>query len=304
MTDVVRHPAPELPHWLQLMVEPFDRYLIEVDGGRERMHVMEVGEGRPVVMLHGNPTWGFLYRKVAERLAGECLRLIMPDLVGFGFSSRPGPGAHHLANHADWFGQFLELLDLHDLIFVGQDWGGAIGTLALADAPERMAGLVLLNTAVTPPKPGFNPTLFHRLARLPVASELLFKGLGYPQLNLNLGQGEKDSITGPVAKAYQYPMRTWRDRDAVLSMARAVPNSMDHESVPLLERCQEFVSGFAGPAAIVWGDRDPVLAKLKNRTARLLPQATVTSTTGGHFLQEQVPGEIADAIRAVAHQLA
>jgi pimeloyl-ACP methyl ester carboxylesterase len=303
MTDVVRHPAPELPHWLQLMVEPFDRYLVDVDGGLEQMHVMEVGEGRPVVMLHGNPTWGFLYRKVAERLTGQALRLIMPDLVGFGFSSRPGPGAHDLANHADWFGQFLELLDLQDLIFVGQDWGGAIGTLALADDPERMAGLVLLNTAVTPPKPGFNPTLFHKLARLPIASDLLFKGLGYPQLNLNLGQGEKDSITGPVAKAYQYPLRTWRDRDAVLSMARAVPNSMEHESVDLLERCQEFVSGFTGPAAIVWGDRDPVLGKLKNRTARLLPQATVTSTSGGHFLQEQVPVEIADAIRSVALQL-
>jgi len=302
MTDVVRHPAPELPHWLQLMVEPFDRYLVEVHG--ELMHVMEVGEGRPVVMLHGNPTWGFLYRKVAERLTGEPLRLIMPDLIGFGFSSRPSTAADHtLANHARWFGCLIDALDLRDLIFVAQDWGGAIGTLAFADRPERMSGLVLLNTAVTPPKAGFNPTLFHRLARLPIASDLLFKGMGYPQLNLNLGQGEKDSITGPVAKAYQYPLRSWRDRGAVLAMARAVPNSLEHESVPLLERCQDFVGGFTGPAALVWGDRDPVLAKLKSRTARLLPQATVTSTSGGHFLQEQVPIEIADAIREVADQL-
>jgi haloalkane dehalogenase len=86
-------------------------------------------------------------------------------------------------------------------------------------------------------------------------------------------------------------------------MAREVPNSLEHRSVPLLGRCEEFVSGFTGPAALVWGDRDPVLAKLKNRTARLLPQATVTSTPGGHFLQEQVPVEIADAIRGVAAQL-
>jgi haloalkane dehalogenase len=75
---------------------------------------------------------------------------------------------------------------------------------------------------------------------------------------------------------------------------------MEHPSVQLLERCKAFVESFDGPAALVWGDRDPVLGRLKNRTARLLPQATVTSTQGGHFLQEQVPVEIADAIRDVA----
>lgn len=302
MTGAVRHPAPELPDWLAPMVEQFDRYLVDVDG--QQMHVMESGEGRPVVMLHGNPTWGFLYRRVVAELAGEPLRVIMPDLVGFGFSSRPGGMASHtLANHAAWFGQLIDALDLRDLIFVAQDWGGAIGTLALADRPDRMAGLVLLNTAVTPPKEGFNPTLFHKLARLPLVSDALFRGLGYPQINLNLGQGEKDSITGDVAKAYQYPLRSWADRGAVLAMAREVPDSLQHRSVPLLQRCQDFVSGFDGPAALVWGDRDPVLAKLKNRTARLLPQATVTSTSGGHFLQEQVPAEIAAAVLHVARQL-
>jgi len=295
-----KRPAPELPAWLDELV-PFERYLVDV--GDEQMHVMESGDpdGRPVVLLHGNPTWAFLYRKVAAELTGDPLRVIMPDLVGFGFSSRPAQtSGHTLANHAAWFGQFLDALDLTDLIFMGQDWGGAIGTLALADRPDRLSGLVLANTVVTPPKAGFKPTAFHRLARMPVVSDLLFRGLGYPQHNLNLGQGERDSIQGDVARAYQYPLRSWHDRGAVLAMAREVPNSMQHRSVPLLERCQAFVESFYGPAALVWGDRDPVLGRLKNRTARLLPQASVTSTQGGHFLQEQVPVEIADAIREVA----
>src|SRR5690606_6305565 len=112
---------------------PFDRYLVDVGGGQQ-MHVMETGAGRPVVLLHGNPTWGFLYRKVALELAGEPLRLIMPDLVGFGFSSRPTKTSDHsLASQAAWFGGFLDALDLEHLIFMGQDWGGAIGTLALAE---------------------------------------------------------------------------------------------------------------------------------------------------------------------------
>ncbi|HUQ00067.1 MAG TPA: alpha/beta fold hydrolase [Aeromicrobium sp.] len=295
-----RLPAPELPGWLEPLV-PFERYLVDVGDGQ--MHVMESGsaDGRPVVLLHGNPTWGFLYRKVATELAGEPLRVIMPDLVGFGFSSRPSdPSAHTFANHAAWFGQLVDALDLRDVIFMGQDWGGGIGTLALAERPGRMTGLVLANSVVTPPKAGFKPTAFHKLARVPVLSELLFRGLGYPQSNLNLGQGERGSITGDVARAYKYPLRTWRDRAAVLNMAREVPDSMEHSSVPLFQRCQEFVEGFDGPAAIVWGDRDPVLRKLKSRTARLLPQASVTSTKAGHFLQEQVPTEIADAVRRVA----
>lgn len=298
--SISKHQAPDLPDWLAKLV-PFERHLVDV--GDQQMHVMESGQGRPVVLLHGNPTWGFLYRKVAAELAGEPLRVIMPDLIGFGFSSRPASTSdHNLTNHAAWFGQFLDALELDDLIFMGQDWGGAIGTLALADRPGRMTGLVLGNTAVTPPKEGFNPTLFHKLARLPVASDLLFRGLGYPQNNLNLGQGERHSIVGDDARAYKYPLRTWRDRGAVLAMAREVPDSLEHRTVPLLKRCQEFVESFEGPAALVWGDRDPVLGRLKNRTARLLPQASVTSTSGGHFLQEQVPVEIADAIRGVAAQ--
>jgi haloalkane dehalogenase len=297
---VTRLPAPDLPSWLEPLV-PFERYLVDV--GNEQMHVMESGEGRPVVLLHGNPTWGFLYRKVAQELAGEPLRVIMPDLIGFGFSSRPAKTSdHHLATHAAWFGQLLDALDLTDLVFMGQDWGGAIGTLALAERVERVSGLVLANTVVTPPKAGFKPTAFHRLAQMPV-SDLLFRGLGYPQNNLNLGQGERGNIQGDDARAYKYPLRSWRDRGAVLAMAREVPDSLEHRSVPLLERCQAFVESFDGPAAIVWGDRDPILGRLKNRTARLLPQAPVTSTPAGHFLQEQVPVEIANAIRQVAQDL-
>ena len=195
---MTRHPSPPMPAWLEELV-PFERYLVDV--GDAQMHVMESGEGRPVVLLHGNPTWGFLYRKVAVELTGEPLRVIMPDLIGFGFSSRPAKTSDHtIANHAAWFGRLLDALDLTDLIFMGQDWGGAIGTLALADRPGRLGGLVLANTVVTPPKAGFKPTAFHRLARLPVASDLLFRGFGYPQRNLNLGQGEPDSIRGNVAR--------------------------------------------------------------------------------------------------------
>ena len=163
-------PAPPLPDWIErLLPAGVRRYRADVGG--YRMHVMEVGDGRPVLMLHGNPTWGFLYRKVAAALAGQPLRLVLPDLVGLGFSDRPrAAGEHTLDNHARWLGALLDGLDLEGLVFVAHDWGGPIGLRALADRPRLARGLVILNTVVGPPRPDFRPTAFHRLARLPIVS--------------------------------------------------------------------------------------------------------------------------------------
>lgn len=291
-------PAPPLPPWLDRML-PFDRYVVRA--GRHRMHVMESGSGRPVLMLHGNPTWGFLYRKVATLLEKEPLRLIMPDLIGLGLSDKPRrAGEHTLERHAGWIGALVDGLDLRDLVFVGQDWGGPIGLRALSDRRDRVAGLVILNTVVGPPRPGFRPTAFHRFARMPIVSDLAFRLVGFPQIALHMAQGDKSSIRGDVARAYRYPLRRVRDRVAPLALARMVPDSLEHPSVSGLRVCQELVEGFEGPTAIVWGDRDPVLGRVRRHLERTLPGAHVTVTAAGHFLQEEVPAQIAAAIRDVA----
>ena len=90
---------------------------------------------------------------------------------------------------------------------------------------------------------------------------------------------------------------------APLALARMVPNGPEHPSIPALSRCQNLVETFDGPTAIVWGDRDPVLGRVRRHVQRLLPDARVTVTNAGHFLQEEVPGEIAAAIRDVARRL-
>jgi haloalkane dehalogenase len=303
-----RLPQPALPAWLDRLV-PFERFRVRVED--RHLHVMVAGpEGAPpVLLLHGNPTWGFLWRKVAAELLrepdGPPLRLVMPDLVGLGFSDKPRqPAVHTLESHGRWLGGLIDGLILtggpERLVFVGHDWGGPIGLRALADRPERLAGLVLLNTVASPPKPGFRPTPFHRFARTPVVSTAAFRLLGYPQRALHLAQGDRSSIRGEVARAYRYPLRGWARSAAPLALARMVPDSMAHPSIPALERCRELVQGFTGPAAIVWGDRDPVLGRARGWIETLLPRAEVTRTTAGHFLQEEVPREIAAAVRRVA----
>lgn len=281
---------------------PFERYSMLADG--HALHVMESGQGRPVVLVHGNPTWGFLYRKVAAELRGTPLRLVMPDLVGLGLSDKPrSPRAHTLENHIRWLGALLDTLRLDDVILVVQDWGGPIGLGAFAERDSRLAGLVILNTVVGPPRPGFRATAFHRFARAPLLSELAFRGLGFPQTALHLAQGDKQSIRGEVARAYRWPLRHVADRVAPLALARMVPDSMQHPSIPALARCQALVERFEGPTALVWGDRDPVLGRVRRHIETLLPNATVTRTEAGHFLQEEVPREIASAIERVAAQL-
>lgn len=291
--------APELPSWLSALV-PFQRYCVQL--GTHAMHVMEVGAGYPVLMLHGNPTWGFLWRKVAAELENHAapVRLIMPDLIGLGFSDKPDDARWHtLDRHAEHVGALIDALDLDEAVFVGQDWGGPIGGLAFARRPGRMRGAVILNTVLGPPRPTSRPALFHRFARLPVVSELVFRGLGFPQNHLSIAQGDKRSIRGEVARAYRWPLRGLENNVAPLALARMVPDASDHPSVPALSECRDFMAGFTGPAEIVWGDRDPVLGRAFKRVQEVLPHARVTRTAAGHFLQEEVPAEIAAAITRV-----
>ncbi len=289
--------APDLPDWLQSQL-PFRRYLVDVGDGL-RVHVMEQGEGRPVVLFHGNPTWGYLYRKVAAELEGEPLRLIMPDLVGLGFSDRPASADEHtLVNHSAWMARLLERLDLEDVVAVVQDWGGAIGTHALMQHEGMMTALLVMNTPIGAPRPGFKPTLFHRLNSTKLA-ELVSTWTGFPQNWIGLYQGERRSITGLVRRSYAYPLSRSRGNEAFIGLVRMVPDTMEHPSVPAMRESGEFVESFRGPTAIVWGERDPVLGRLRRRVTRQLPNAEVTVTDAGHFLQEQVPVEIADAIRGL-----
>ena len=139
---------------------------------------------------------------------------------------------------------------------------------------------------------------------MPVLSDAAFRLGGFPQNVLAMSQGQRRSIVGPVSRAYRFPLRRIRDRVAPLALARMVPDSAQHHpSVRALDECQRLVEGFEGPAAIVWGDRDPILGRLRKRVQAMLPQASMVATDAGHFLQEEVPDQIADAVRQVAARI-
>jgi len=293
---------PDLPAWIAAQLPSgVRRQLVDADG--QRVHVMEWGpaDGRTVVLLHGNPTWGFLWRKVVSairaRPGGDALRLVVPDLVGLGLSSKPGVAEHTLAHHATWMGAVIDRVAPGPLVLAAQDWGGPIGLLSLAPRRARMRGLVLGNTAVSPPAASFKPTLFHRLSQLPLVSDALFKGLGFPLGLLHLSQGDRGSIRGEVARAYRWPLAKRADRAAPLALARMVPNDAErHPSIPQLRECDAFFRSLEVPIDLVWGTRDPILGRVINHLERARPDAKVVRTEAGHFLQEEVPEPLADAV--------
>lgn len=269
------------------------------------MHLAEWGptDGKVVLMVHGNPTWGFLWRKVIAELrarpGGEALRLVVPDLVGLGQSSKPTGSAHSIEAHSGWLGAMLDEVAPGPLVVAAQDWGAPIALHALSTRRSRLRGIVLGNTGLSPPRPGFKPTLFHRLSQLPVASDILFRYLGFPLGLLHTSQGDRSSIRGDVARAYRWPLARRADREAPLALARMVPDSQTHRSVRPLQISDELFRTASVPIEIVWGDKDPVLGRVINHLARLRPDAKVVHTQAGHFLQEEVPGPLADAIVSV-----
>lgn len=292
------HPAPALPRRLEELL-PFPRASYELARGRHagrEIHYVDAGPRSrdAVVLVHGNPTWSLLWRKVIAALPDH--RCIAPDLLGFGLSSRlPRIADHSVDGHADALVELLEALELRRIVLVGQDWGGPLVACIGARIPDRIRGLVLANTSViVPERP--RGTLFHRFARLRGVSELAFVGLGFPQNMLWAVQGDRGSIRGEIAAAYRWPLRRFRDRTGPLALARMVPDDLRHPSVDALRRGQAWVERFGGPTALVWGTRDPILGRALARHERLLPRAAVTITSAGHFLQEEVPDALAAAI--------
>jgi pimeloyl-ACP methyl ester carboxylesterase len=293
--------APPLPAWLESAF-PFQRRMFA--GGRFKIHFVDHGSGPPVLLQHGNPTWSFLWRKVMQRLVAEGFRVVAPDMVGLGLSDKPrDPGMHSLRFHAIQIGCLVSALALPPFIVVGQDWGGPIMGLVAADRPQQVAGAVFANTGLVAPRRRRRLSPFHRLARFPVISSLLFRGLGFPLMALDRVQGARSSI-GPLEKrAYRWPLRRWRDRTAPLALARMFANGPRHPSALSLARAEAWARGFRGPVQLVWGRRDPILGRALGSLARLFPHASITETAAGHFLQEEVPDVLACAIRDVARHV-
>jgi cis-3-alkyl-4-acyloxetan-2-one decarboxylase len=286
--------APPLPKWLAQEF-PFKRRILHLPTGD--LSFVDDGHGPPVLLLHGNPTWGYLWRKIIPPLLEQGFRVIAPDLYGFGLSAKPRhPSEHQLSFHVEAITTLCRILELESPTLVAQDWGGPIILGAAMESRITPRALVLGNTAVLKPKKTLRPTPFHRFSHFPFISELAFRGLLFPVPVLNRVQGDRRSISRKDFRAYLHPI--WKPRNSAgpLGLARMVPHKNGHPSIPLLNRIGDYVLGLNRPTTLIWGVRDPVLGRTLKRHREALPHAKVVETTAGHFLQEEVPLEFVNAI--------
>ncbi len=288
-----------LPDYAAAFVnENYTSYFVEVEPGI-KVHVLEVGTGYPVYMQHGNPTSGFLYRKVAAELPTDKVRLIMPTMVGLGFSSKVPASAHTLENHMRWMNTALQQLDLQGLIYVGQDWGGPVGMGALSLSPDLVRGVVAMNTGFTAPTEKMDLSRAHALAKTPVIGELLLERLVSVFDRMHTVQGDHASMPETVRALYGRPVLESGNAKGPLTLMRMVPDGPDHPSAEQMRAIEAYVETLDVPVEIVWGMRDPILGKGLPVMQGVFPGAPVTETQAGHFLQEEVPEDIAAAIMRV-----
>ena len=301
--DSGTYEAFPLPIYASNMVDSnYKSYFIEVEPGL-KVHVIEAGEGFPVFLMHGNPTSGFLYRKVVEKLPLNKVRVIMPTSLGLGFSSKIPASEHTAENHIYWINKVLKELKLKELVYAGQDWGGPIGMGALSLSPELLKGAVLLNTGFNAPKANADLSPAHALVKTPVIGELLLEVIFSIFERLKSVQGNPDSWNSEVAELYGRPVYESGNSKAPLAMMRMVPDGPNHPSASSMRRIEEYVNTLEIPAEIVWGENDPILGKALPIMQQNFPNARLTKTTAGHFLQEEVPSEIAQALIRVIEKI-
>jgi haloalkane dehalogenase len=273
--DVYRTPDSrfeDLPGW------EFEPRYADHDG--LRMHYVDVGEGDPVLLLHGEPTWSFLYRKVINELA-ERARCIAPDYFGFGRSDKPtAPSWYSYEAHVSSIERFVAELDLHDLTVVVQDWGGPIGFGLCVRRPERVARLVVLNTGIG--------------ARAPNATWLRFQAMMRAAgSDIEAGRLVRGALIQPVTDhviaAYDAPFPVPESRMGVVRFPDLVATSSSHPSAPAMLDVRKRLRSFEQPVLVLFSDSDPIFSRhAAEKMADLLPNAELDPPVegAGHFLQE------------------
>ena len=284
--DVHRTPDERfegLPGW------PFEARYVEQDG--LRMHYLDEGAGDAVLLLHGEPTWSYLYRKAIPPLAAVA-RVLAPDYFGFGRSDKPVERAWFTYDrHYDAVERFVDDLDLRRVTVVVHDWGGPIGLRLAVTRPDRVDRIVVTNTGIFAGRPPSDEWLrFREFVR---------------RVDTELRPGQLVQITcvtelaDEVVAAYDAPFPTPESKAGILMFPELVPTEPDHPSAAKMLEVREALGRWTKPALVLFSDSDPIFSpRVGERFAELIPGAEPAEVVegAGHFLQEDKGEEIGERI--------
>jgi len=292
--DVLRTPDARFRDLPDFPFAPHYREIRDADGTGLRVAYIDEGPraAAPVLLMHGEPSWSFLYRRIIARLAAAGHRIVAPDLIGFGRSDKPSaPTDYTYERHVRWMSDWLVALDLRDVTFFGQDWGGLIGLRLVAAHPERFARIVVANTGL-PIGTGMSDAFQTWLDFSQSVPEL-------PIANI-LSLGCRRALTDAERAAYDAPFPEERYKAGARRFPTLVPVTPQHASVAENQAAWRTLEGFTRPCLTAFSDADPVTRGGERVFQERIPgakgQPHVTIAGAGHFLQEDQPDAIADLI--------
>ena len=291
---VLRTPDDRFAHLPDFPFTPHYREIRDADGTALRIATIDEGprDADPILLMHGEPTWSFLYRHIIARLAAAGHRVVAPDLIGFGRSDKPSEQTDYTyERHVRWMSDWLLAMDLQRITFFGQDWGGLIGLRLVAAYPERFARIVVANTGL--PAGSGNNAAFEKWVQFSqTVPELPIGGI--------IASSCRRALTAAELAAYDAPFPDERHKAGARRFPTLVPVTPQHPSVAENQAAWEVLARFTRPCLTAFSDGDPVTRGGERAFQERIPGAAgqphVTIENAGHFLQEDQPDEIADLL--------
>jgi haloalkane dehalogenase len=292
---VLRTPDERFKNLKGLPFEPKYAEVPDGEGGRLRIHYIDEGprNADPVLLMHGEPSWSFLYRKMIPIFIGAGYRAVAPDLIGFGRSDKPAHRSNYTYNrHVEWMKAWLEQVDLKRVTLVCQDWGGLIGLRLLAAHPERFARAVAANTGLPT---GDSPISEAFLGWRQFSVEV-------PEFNVGaiINMGTLSDLPEEVLEAYNAPFPDETYKEGARIFPSLVPISPDDPAAPANRQAWEVLSRLEKPFLTAFSDGDPITRGgeqiFQKRVRGAKGQAHKVIKGGGHFLQEDRGEELARVV--------
>lgn len=277
--------------WIDRTEYPFAPHYYEVPAGH--MHYIDEGNGPPLVMVHGNPTWSFLYRHMVKQLKTH-YRCIAMDHLGFGLSDKPEDWTYLPEDHAANLTRMIQGLGLEKITLVVQDWGGPIGLSYATAHPDNVAGLIILNTWAWPVNRDPYYIAFSRFVGGPIGRMLIRRYNFFAGSIMRKAFGDPARLTPAVHAHYLNALASPADRKGCLVFPGQIIGS-----TPWLSQLRDSLSVLKHtPALIVWGMKDIAFREKElKRWEKIFPRArSVRVLHAGHFVQEEAPGELAEAV--------
>jgi haloalkane dehalogenase len=294
--DVLRTPEDRFRAVPDFPYEPLFVDVPDGDGGELQMAYVEAGpvDGAVALLLHGEPSWSFLYRHVMRVLADAGVRAVAPDLVGFGRSDKPTKQADHsYARHVEWIRWLaFEALDLRDVTLVGQDWGGLIGLRLVGEHPDRFSRVVAANTGL-PTGEQSMPDVWWQFREAVEQADSL-------DVSRFVQAGCRTSLSTEVRAAYDAPFPDETYLAGPRVMPTLVPTAPDDPATDANRAAWSALTRWDRPFLVAFSDGDPITADMAPVLRRAVPGAEglqhPTLEGAGHFLQEDAGDRLGEVV--------